>query len=273
MGRCGVEATGSLLTDSDIRFLVQTVLPGRADSEQVVALVRDDPEFVEALLGHERVFERLAGDEEMVLKVSPYLYFSVLLRRVRQDLRVESYTYERRQHQRVAIFDAGQAAELLAGRPVRDYLAGMLASFTRMHGFTRRVRVRKGIWRRQRVNDLDIDSLVRYAGGLDEEQRFEVYKRIADVCLFMTGMFPEHIESRSRYLLGVLRPQGRRSIEDYEREGRAFYGLAAGHRGARAGHLSAALSTLAENFTLAEKPLFLLSDHYLRLRKHTLFEL
>lgn len=272
-----MEAMERLLSDSDILYLVETVLGERSDVERVVRVVRDDPDFVEALLSHERVFERLAGDEEIVLKVSPHLFFSVLLRRARQDLEAASYTVERRQRQRVALFDARQAAKLLADRPIRDYLADMLASFTRVQSFTRRVRVRKGVWRKQRFNDLDIDSLIRVASAIDEEYRFAAYKRIADVCLFLAGVFPEYIESQQRYpFSGALRPargRVRRSIEDYEREGRAFYGLAAGHPQARGAELSAPLSALAENFQLAEKPLSFLSEHYLRMRKHKLFEL
>jgi HEPN domain-containing protein len=253
------------------------VLPERSDRERLVPLVRSDLAFVDALLGHDRVCERLIGDDEVILRVTPQLFFSVLLRRVRQDLEAAAYTLERRQGQRLAVFDTQQAAGLLADRLLRDYLAGMLASFTRVQGVTRRVRVRRGVWRKLRFNDLDVDSLIRYSSDVEEEHRFEVYRRIADVCLFLAGMFPEYIESQRRYpLSGALRPARggfRRSLEDYEREGRTFYSLAAGHQGARASQLSAPLTALAQSFELARKPLSHLSDHYLRLRKHTLFEL
>jgi len=258
-------------SDSDLLFLVETTMPERDDKKQVVALIRDDADFIDALLGDEKVFQRLLGDEEIVFKVSPSLFFAALLRRARHDLEGEAYTIERRQHQKVAIFDARQAARLLADRSLRDYLADMLASFTHVQSFTRRVRVRKGVWHRQRFSDLDIDSLIRYCNGLDEEHRFLVYKRIADVCLFLSAMFPEYIEEQSRYPWGKARLQ--RSIEDYEREGRTFYSLAASHQASRASRLWGPLSALAENFTLAEKPLNFISNHYLQMRKHTLFAL
>lgn len=262
---------------SDLLFLVETVMPERSDKEHAASLIGGDPEFVEALLNHERVFERLVGDEETWVKISPRLFFSVLLRRAARDLENETYTMERRQRQSVAIFDAGQAAKLLGNPSVRDYLADMLASFTRVHSYTWRVRVRKGVWHRQRFNDLDIDSLIRYCNSVDEEHRFEVYRRIADVCLFLAGMFPEHIESQLRYPASHAPRPGlgrvQRSIEDYEREGRAFYSLAAGHRAAHAAQWSAALSTLAESFTLAEKPLAFIANHYLHMRKQALFGL
>lgn len=265
-----MEAMESWLSDSDLLFLVERVMPGYSDKRQAVSLIKDDPDFIEAMLGHEGVFEYLLSDKESLLKVSPQLFFSVLLTRARRDLEAGAYTVERRQGQRVAIFDAKEAARLLGDRALREYLATMLASFTRIQSFTRRVRVRKGVWRRQRFNELDIDGLIRYCSTLDEEHRFQLYRRIADACLFLAGMFPEYIEGQRSYIFS---PRLQRRIEDYEREGQTFYGLAAGHRAARASALSGLLSTLAENFCLAEKPLTFLSEHYLQLRKHALFEL
>ncbi len=258
------------LPESDILFLVDTALPGRADREQAAALIRDDADFIDALLGDERVFDRLLNDDEALVHASPRLFFAVLLKRARRDLEASAYTVERRQHQRVVIFDSHQAGELLEQRPLRDYLAEMLASFTHVQSFTRRVRVRKGTWHRQRYAELDIDSLIRYCNTLPEEGRFQVYRRIADVCLFLAGVFPEYIESQSGPFIAA---RLQRTIEDYERQGASFYHLAANHRASRSAHLSGPLSTLADNFTLAEKPLTFISQRYLELRKGYLFGL
>lgn len=270
-------ATADLYTDRDILFLVETVLPERGDQEHIARTARDDPDLLEALLSHDRVFERLSGDQEMLVRVTPQLYFSVLLRRARKDLEATPYTLERRQGQRVAVFDSRRAARLLDNPGLRDYLAGMLASFTHVRSATWRVRVRRGIWHRRRFSDLDVDNLIRYADAMAEEQRFEVYRRIGDVCLFLAGMFPEYIEARERYpLSGLPRPARgslQRGIEDYEREGRTFYDLAAGHRAAGTAGVRPALSTLAQDFTLAKKPLTFLADHYLQMRKQALFGL
>lgn len=264
-----MEATDRGLPDGDLLFLVQTAMPGRDDNERVVDLIRNDPDFVEALLRDERVLRRLVDDDKALVRVSPRLYFAALLLKAREDLESEAYTVERRQHQRVAIFDAPEAARLLGNPSVRGYLADMLASFTRVSGYSRRRQVRKGVWHRQRFNDLDIDSLMRYGNAVGKERRFAIYKRIADVCLFLAGMFPEYVETQARYPFSHFQ----RSLEDYEREGRTFYGLAAGHRGRLDPEMTSALSTLAEHFTLAEKPLTFLSDRYLQLKKHTLFDL
>ena len=85
--------------------------------------------------------------------------------------------------------------DLLSQKQIRDYLAEMLVSFTRIESFTLPVRVRKGIWRKYRFNDLNVDSLIRYCQAVDEEYRFRFYKRIADVCLFLAS-------ARSGYVVG-----------------------------------------------------------------------
>ena len=78
---------------------------------------------------------------------------------------------------------------------VPEYLAAMLASFTRVESYVRPVRVRRGVWRKVRYNDMDVDSLLRFCAEADEQQRLRFYKRIADVCLFVTGIFRDYAPS------------------------------------------------------------------------------
>ncbi|MGQ9584420.1 MAG: hypothetical protein ACUVXG_03360 [Anaerolineae bacterium] len=265
-------------SESDVLFLIETLMPGRPDAERLAKAIQDDPTYLEAMLGDDRVFQRLMSDEEALLKVSPRFFFDILLRKAARDLREMTHTMEIRNLQRVAVFDTQQVVKLLEQASIRQYLAEMLASFVRTESITIPIRVRKGVWRKLRFSDLDVDSLSQYAQALDEELRFRPYKRIADVCLFLVGMFPEYVEAQYRYpYTRTLRrgPLGRlpRSLEDYEREGSQFYSLAAEHETARALDLQEVLSILAEKFTLAEKPLAHLSQHYLQLRRHAIFGL
>jgi hypothetical protein len=262
----------------DLLFLVDTLMPVSHDRERAADLVQGDEGLIEAMLDDDRLFQRLMAGEEILLQVSPWLFFSVLLRRARRDLEQEAFTVERRHRQKVLLFDTDRVIQLLEREPLRDYLAAMLASFTRVESVTVPVRVRKGIWRRYRISDLDVESLMRYCGAVDEEFRFEPYKRIADVCLFLSGMFPDYVEARYRYPLSrQLRPRMKgqicRSLEDHEAHGQAFYRLAAEHARARVEGLDEILTTLSENFILAEKPLAFLTDRYLRFTRHRLFEL
>jgi hypothetical protein len=262
----------------DLRFIVETLVPEHRDPERVIGLLQDDEALVEAMLQDVRVFQQLMFDDEILLSVSPQFFFKVLLLRARRELEQELYTIERRHLQKVVLFDANRVVELLAHPAICDYLAGMLASFTRIHSVTIPMRVRPGIWRRLRVNDLDVDSLIGYAQLLDEEYRFATYQRIGDACLFLTAIFPEYIDARQRYPYSQ-QPRPRlsssllQSLEDYEAYGRTFYHVAAKHKQAHLHGLDQVLETLSDRFVLAEKPLAFLAERYLALRKHNLFDL
>lgn len=265
------------LEHRDLLFLIDTLMPEIADKERIAGAIKDDEAFVNAMLDDERVFRRLMGEEEILLSVSPRLFFIVLLRRAQRDLEQEMFTVERRSLQKVVIFDTDRVIQLLEQEPLRDYLAAMLASFTRVESTTIPVRVRKGIWHKYRASELDVESLMHYCQAVDEPFRFEPYRRIADVCLFLAGMFPDYIETQYRYPLSQqLRPRMRsrlcRSLEDYEAYGQAFYRLAAEHEQARVEGLDEVLATLSENFILAEKPLTFVANRYLRYARYGLFE-
>jgi hypothetical protein len=262
----------------DLLFLVDTLMPSRADQERAADLLRTDAELISAMLDDDRLFQKLMEGEDILLHVSPWLFFTVLLRRVRRDLQEEAFTVERRSRQKVLLFDTDRVIQLLEQEPLRDYLAMLLASFTRVESVTVPVRVRQGIWRRYRTSDMDVEGLMRYCQTLDREFHFEPYKRIADVCLFLSAMFPEYIDARYRYpVSGQVRPRVKgsllRSREDYEDHGRAFYRLAAEHQRAQLEGLADVLAALSENFILAEKPLAYMANRYLRSARHTLFEL
>jgi len=262
----------------DLLFMVETLMPGVDDREDAAARIQADERTIEATLDDDRLFRRLMTGEEALLQVSPWLLFTVLLRRARRDLDLAAFTVERRDRLKVSLFDTDRVIQLLDHGPLRDYLAAMLASFTRIESVTVPVRVRKGIWRRYRINDLDVEGLMRYCQAVDEPFRFGPYKRIADACLFLAGMFPEYIDAQHRYPLSRrVRPRMRgrtlTSLEDYEAHGRAFYQLAAEHERARMERLDDVLSTLSDNFILAEKPLDFLANRYLRFARHRLFEL
>lgn len=262
---------------SDLQFVVKILVPERDDPEHLVEIIRDDQELLDAMLQDERLFQQLMTDDEVLVSVSPEFFFQVLLLRARRDLERELYTIERRHLQKVVLFDASRVVDLMADPAVCDYLAAMLASYTRVNSVTIPIRIRPGIWRRMRVNDLDVDSLVRYAQILDEDVRFATYQRIGDACLFLTGIFPEYIGARQSYpQSNQPRPRLRGSLvhnlEDYEAYGRTFYRLAANHQQARRHGLDHVLATLSEQFILAAKPLSFLSERYLSMRKHRLFE-
>lgn len=266
------------LNQRDLNFIIETLLPDRAEPEHVAARLQGDRRQLETMLDDERIFRRLMAEEDILLTISPWLFFTILLRRAWRDLEKEAFTVEQRSRQKIVLFDADRVVRLLAQEPVRDYLAGMLASFIRVETVTVLVQTQKGRWRGYRTNEFDIEGMIRYSQTLDEPFRFKPYQRIADVCLFLTGLFPEFINGRARYpLSGRLRPgvRGRlcQTMEDYERYGESFYRLAAAHEQAGREGLAQVLNTLSENFILAEKPLAYLATRYLPFARYTLFDL
>jgi len=124
------------LAHRDLLFLIDTLMPNHADPESAARLIQSDYDRIEQMLDDERLFRRLTADQEILVKVSPWLFFTVLLRRAHRDLRRERFTVERRHRQWVLLFDTEQVAELLSDENVLDYLASMLASFARIESLT-----------------------------------------------------------------------------------------------------------------------------------------
>ena len=261
---------GPVMTDTDLDLVVGAAAPEASERERLKALVQQDRDFRKAMLSDDGVFRRLMSDDEAFVKVSPGVYFEVLLRRAFKDLELSTHTVERSGRETIPVFDTGQVVAFL-GRPgVVEYLAHMLASFTRIQGYVVPVRVRRGIRRRVRFNDMDVDSLIRLCSTADEPQRFNYYKRIADVCLFITGVFRDHAFSGADAPVHAAR-RHRRSVEEYEAEGKRFYGLAEAHPTAGTMRLSEVFGLLREHFAAARKPLSFISGQYLHAQRHRLF--
>lgn len=264
------------LSETDLDFLVETVSPEVTDTSRLKEILRQDEEFRNGFIGDQKVFKRLMEDDELFLKISPALFFKILLRKALNDLRDVSYTVEKTSTMTIPVFDTDDVVELLDNPLILRYLADMLSSFTKIHSYSFSFRVRKGIWRKIRFNDLDIHSLMNISAAVGDEYRLGFYKRIADICLFMLGMFPEFVERDYRYpFSGETRPQisGKMTIgpEGYEKEGRKFYKLAAEHESAKELELSEVFWTLHGNFQKVKKPLNFISDHYLQYTRHKIF--
>ena len=204
------------------------------------------------------------------------LYFEALIRKARNELRTTTHTIEKAGAQKIAVFDTNEVASFLSSQAVVLYLTEMLASFTRIQSYSISYRLRKGIWRKLRFNDLDIDSLIRFCESVDEDQRLVFFKRIADICLFTLGVFPEHAQFNYRYPFSAEpRPQVagrvRRSETELRDAGKKFYKLAAEHPAARTFGLSSVLGLLYRNFRTAQKPLNFIAKHYLHHQRRSLF--
>ncbi len=271
-----LNAKGYKLSERDLNFLVETVSPEVSDKLRLKMIIREDEDFRNTFMGDERVFTRVMDDDEIFLKISPSLFFEILLRKATSDLEKASYTVERTRTMKIPVFDAGDVVELLTKESLLAYLADMLSSFTRIENYAVSFKARKGVWHKIQFNDLDIKSLMSFCEVVEDEYRFRFYKRIADICLFIMGLFPEYVEREYRYpFSGHLRPhmpgRFRVSPEEYEEEGRKFYRLAAEHPSAKEMDLSEIFWVLHGKFQTARKPLNFVAEHYLHHKKHSVF--
>jgi hypothetical protein len=264
------------LTEADLDFLVAAAAPEVRDQAGLRRLIRTDEDFRNSFLEEKSVLKKVLSDEEACLKISPRLYFEILLRQTRRELETTQYTVERTGTQKVAVFDAREVLDLLSRPEMLAYLAHMLSTFTRLESYSLAVRVGRGSWRKIRFNDLDIDSLICCSEWVEEDYRLGFFKRIADICLFILGLFPDFVRAQHRYpFSGELRPQlpgrARRTLTDYEEEGKRFYQLAAEHPAASSLKLSGIFELLYGRFHVAPKPLNFMAEHYLHYQRRHLF--
>lgn len=252
-------------TDSDLQFLAGVIAgDDQGAAAGLVRAWRDEPSLIEPALDDERVVRRLMADPRMVVELSPRLLFSVLLRRVRRDLSEIPYTVERiHADGRVVVFDAAPSHSLLRAPAVFDYLVDLLVSFERAETVV--VQQVSDSVRIHRLNTLSIEDMMELASLIDPAMRPMVFRRIGDIALFTTGLFPEAVVREQRPTLAARSaapPRQRLRIEDYEAEGRRFYRLAADRLTSSHPSLAQILARLSEEFTAARKPLTVLSERY-----------
>jgi hypothetical protein len=266
----------SRLSDKDLDFLVNAASPDVKDKLRLKWIINEDEDFRRSFIGDEKVFRKVMDDDEIFLKISPNLFFEILLRRAANDLKEMSYTFENTSSMRIPVFDAEDVLGLINKESLMLYLADMLSSFTKVESYALSFRVKKGVWKKIRFNDMDIQSLISFCEAVGEEYRLGFYKRIADICLFILGVFPDYAERDTRYpFSGAVRPQIRGKLrirpEDYIKEGKRFYKLAAEHPSARELDLSEVFWDLHGQFEKAKKPLTFISEHYFHHKRNRLF--
>ena len=178
------------LSDSDL-----ALLSGVGDSHRDV---RRDPEQLEALIDDPATFRTLftAPGRDPLLRGSPFLLFAVLIHRVVRDLGQASFVEEWvGPRQRVPVFDTGSLRDFGADPLRRLFLAQLLASYTKVASGSTLVKTNRG-WRRRRFSELDPMRLIELAEMVPEADRPSVYRRLGDLSLFLTGIFPDYAGER-----------------------------------------------------------------------------
>ena len=194
------------LTAADFEFIVSTLAKGRHDSAPLAELLTD-ADTRDAILDSDPLFQAML-ESGATLRISPQCYFYILLRH--------------------ALKERG-----LASRDTCDYLASLLETFSR----TERMSAPGGAGHgtQQYVSDL-----LLALQNASSHQSFLLRAHIGNYTLFITGVFPERVESRSR--------RGGPDVEFLESVGAANFQTAADHQVARQHSLSAIFEQLGERF-------------------------
>ena len=162
--------------------------------------LRSNPARIEALLAEPGVFHAVFGEqrrEEPFLRASPFLVFAVAVHRCAAELRETAFVSEwLGPRQRVAVFDVDALRDFLAEADRRLFLAELLASYTHVTSGSVLVQTRRG-WRRRRFSELDPLRLASLLDVVPDAERVGVYRRLGDLALFLTGVFPDHTATRA----------------------------------------------------------------------------
>lgn len=256
------------LTDADLALLTESV-----DEDPDI---RRHPDRIAALLDRPAIFQRLFGPSarEPLLQGSPFLVFSVLIHRAARDLKETSFVEEWvGPRERVPVFDVPGLRDFGADPMRRLFLAELLASYTHVASGSVMVRTTRG-WRRRRFSELDPIALLDLADVVPAPERPAVYRRLGDLALFLTGIFPDYAGGRllvGRQAQRIERALGPREREDaagndgiwlLERLGRRAYAVA--QRAAdRDGGMAEVLAAVTKNFSNARRVLNFVTDRYL----------
>lgn len=240
-----------------------------------------DVEALSRLLSRAEVFDALfgRGEVEELLLTSPFLTFAVVVHRGWAELAECTHVREWvGPRQRLPVLSAGELREFLDDPERRFFLAELLASYTRVASGSTWVRTRRG-WRRRRWSELDPLRLAELLEVLPEREHAGVYRRLGDLALFLTGVFPDHTElaafgrhevHRLRVVAGLDPGPGERPLPGtagavalLEHLGTAWYRQAR----RRAAFWGAAgvriLDDVADRFAAARRTLNHLTDRYL----------
>ncbi|HEX4215364.1 MAG TPA: hypothetical protein VIA06_18750 [Candidatus Dormibacteraeota bacterium] len=172
-----------------------------------------DAQELERVLEQEELFTRLFGPEPeaALLQASPFLAFTVLLLRLIREIGMSRFISERvGSGQRLPVFDAEGPRAFLRSRERRIFLADLLGSYSRVASGSVWFRTSRG-WRRRRYSDLDPLRLVELLDSVTGTQRLLVLRRLGDLCLFLSGVFPDYVAAHPlepRHLARMARAVG-----------------------------------------------------------------
>jgi hypothetical protein len=186
------------LTDGDVAVLAQGVRDGLPGTDRRALLINRRG-GIDDLFSSPQVFGTVFGDSrttDPLLGVSPFLTFAVAVHRAAIELRSATYAPEWVGVGRwMPVFDVGRLREFLRAPWRRFFLTELLASYTHVASGSVVVATRRGL-RRQRFSELDPVRLAGLLEVVSVAERPGVLRRLGDLTLFLTGVFPDYVARR-----------------------------------------------------------------------------
>ena len=179
------------LSQQDLRMLAQSA--GLSPAE-IRSRINARPESIEHLLKAPDLFDLVfAGDRDgLDPGVSTFLAFGILVHRSAHDLSTTSHVPEwSGPGKRLPVFDVEPLRAFLDDGPCRFFLIEVLDSFTKVASGSYLVRTRTGV-KRRRFSELDLGRMTEVVELLPASERPGGYRRLGDIALFMSGVFPDH---------------------------------------------------------------------------------
>jgi len=283
------------LSDADLALLAEAAGEPGSMTERAARL-RERPAGIEALLARPDVFAALFGDdgEDPIVAVGPFVAFAVLLAQAPAIFASLSFVPERvGRRSTVPVFEIEPLREFVADPLRRLFLADLLASYTHVASGALWVKSRRG-WHHRRFSELDPAQFAQLILSVPPDERLVLYRRLGDLSLFLSGVFPDHIAGRTLTPIAAARlrravgggespsaaqevggpgPAGLGDLRLLEWVGQRSYRLAWEAAGRGELGLAPVVGYVAEHFRHARLILNLLTDRYLFERRERWFAL
>ncbi len=161
-------------------------------------ILRKHPGGFDELLALPRVFEAIfvPAGRDQIGAASPFLVFAVVVHRAAAELATTSYVAEWiGPGRRTPLFDVERLRDFTSAAWRKFFLAELLASYTRVASGSVIIPTRRGM-RRHRFSELDPVRLAGLLEVVSEAERPGIFRRLGDLALFLTGVFPDYVARR-----------------------------------------------------------------------------
>lgn len=164
------------------------------------------------------VFAPVVALDPSVPIPSPFLAFAVAVHRTAAELETASFVREWvGPSQRLPVLDVQPLRDFLADGLRRHFLVELLTSYTKVQSGSILVRTPRGL-RRRRFSELDPVHLASLLEEARPAERPGLWRRLGDLSLFLTGVFPDYA---AEHALSVVGEERLRRATGMEQAGRA----------------------------------------------------